>query len=212
MSTTKRVYFVRHGETGGNREQRHQFPEVPLNKTGRDQAYRVGLALKEVGAQVILASHLQRAQDTAAIIADTIGGIPVEIDEDLREVRRASHIWGMRHFGLTSLRALFLFFFYGLFGNKRAYDEETLHEFATRIVTMVEKIEKREEDVLIVVTHRGVLSELPSLLRRNKKFTGFHNVLAFWGLYLVDNGEYTIADFDGTRWHVRKKNVNNHLR
>jgi broad specificity phosphatase PhoE len=79
-----RVLLVRHGQSEWNAEGRWQGQADPaLSDRGRLQAREAALAVGAVDA--IWASDLQRAAETAAIIAEGIGVGPVIVDPDLRE-------------------------------------------------------------------------------------------------------------------------------
>lgn len=85
------IYLVRHGETAFNRERRLQgHVDSPLTARGERQARMVGQLLKELTADEtgwrIVSSPLGRAQRTAAIVAETLGGWPVETDPRLIEL------------------------------------------------------------------------------------------------------------------------------
>lgn len=63
------IYLIRHGETDWNLEGKLQGQEnIPLNKTGLQQAEACGEALKAVSLQYVLTSPLSRAKRTAEII------------------------------------------------------------------------------------------------------------------------------------------------
>lgn len=65
-----RFFLVRHGETQWNREHRIQgSSDIPLNDNGRSQALRVGGVLAKHRFDLIVASPLSRALETATIIA-----------------------------------------------------------------------------------------------------------------------------------------------
>jgi broad specificity phosphatase PhoE len=86
-----KVYFVRHGESTGNKEGIHQTPETPLSDTGRGQASRVAKRLKNHKIDLIYSSTHKRAMETAEIISQTID-VPVEYWGDLTELRNPSEI------------------------------------------------------------------------------------------------------------------------
>jgi len=66
--------LVRHGQTDWNLVGRLQGQtDIPLNDTGRLQAHEVGSALAGQGWDLVLASPLDRAQQSARIIAERIG-------------------------------------------------------------------------------------------------------------------------------------------
>jgi 2,3-bisphosphoglycerate-dependent phosphoglycerate mutase len=80
-----RVIAVRHGETDWNATARMQGQiDIPLNERGRDQARRVGIALREEPLAAVYSSDLSRAEQTAAAIAAEVG-VTVQRDEGLRE-------------------------------------------------------------------------------------------------------------------------------
>ncbi len=65
------LLFIRHGQTTWNVEHRlpGQLPGVALNETGRQQAARLADALTVLPISAIISSPLERARDTAEIIA-----------------------------------------------------------------------------------------------------------------------------------------------
>lgn len=64
-----KIYVVRHGQTNWNVENRLQGNiDIPLNSTGIKQAQDLAKTLKNIEADFILSSPLQRAFDTASII------------------------------------------------------------------------------------------------------------------------------------------------
>lgn len=81
------VTLVRHGQTDYNIEHKIQSAPAnpPLNDTGRGQARETALKLKEETFDVIVASDLTRAKETAEIIRKELGNIPLEFSELLRE-------------------------------------------------------------------------------------------------------------------------------
>jgi broad specificity phosphatase PhoE len=79
-------WFLRHGETDWNAQGLSQGNvDIPLNRVGFAQAERAARTLRGVGIASIVASPLSRARVTAEIVAETLG-LPVAIEEDLREV------------------------------------------------------------------------------------------------------------------------------
>ncbi|MFP3902322.1 MAG: histidine phosphatase family protein [Acidimicrobiia bacterium] len=84
MSDEVRVLLVRHGQSEWNAAGRWQGQaDPPLSELGRIQAREAARALGTVDA--IWSSDLQRASETALIIAHDLGIGPVVIEADLRE-------------------------------------------------------------------------------------------------------------------------------
>jgi broad specificity phosphatase PhoE len=79
----QQVVLVRHGETEWSRELRHTGrTDVPLTERGREQAERVGAALRGRTFALVLTSPLQRATETCRLAG--FGEIAQPRD-DLRE-------------------------------------------------------------------------------------------------------------------------------
>jgi broad specificity phosphatase PhoE len=79
-----RVLLVRHGQSEWNAAGRWQGQaDPPLTDLGRRQARSAAASLGTVDA--VFASDLQRASETALIIAGELGVGPVVVDPDLRE-------------------------------------------------------------------------------------------------------------------------------
>jgi broad specificity phosphatase PhoE len=97
------LYVARHGQTDWNLEPARcqGWADVELNETGRAQARARGQALACNDIELIVASHLQRARQTAEIVRDEIvaaGGhdLPLIIDPRLSEAHRGD--WETRLF------------------------------------------------------------------------------------------------------------------
>ncbi len=85
MQDATRIVLLRHGQTAWNAESRIQGQlDLPLDATGLWQAERLALALQGEGIQVMVSSDLQRARQTAAPLAATLG-LTVQQDAALRE-------------------------------------------------------------------------------------------------------------------------------
>lgn len=92
------LYFIRHGETDFNVEQRLQgHYETPLNARGRVQARQCGDLLSELFAREgratadygYVSSPLQRARETMQLVRASLGFDPVdnfELDDRLKEI------------------------------------------------------------------------------------------------------------------------------
>jgi broad specificity phosphatase PhoE len=79
------IYLVRHGQNEDNLEGTlNGHRDRPLTELGREQARTIAAKLKDNGIQVIYASPLKRAYETATIIAEILG-LSVQIDPELIE-------------------------------------------------------------------------------------------------------------------------------
>jgi probable phosphoglycerate mutase len=86
------LYFVRHGESVANASDRAGTKRPPdddrLSELGWEQARGLGRRLEGHGLELIVASTMTRAQETAQGIAEVLG-LPIETDPDLHEVRQS---------------------------------------------------------------------------------------------------------------------------
>jgi broad specificity phosphatase PhoE len=92
------ILLIRHCETDWNREPARcqGWADIGLNETGRAQARDGGRALARRGLQLIVSSHLRRARETATIVREELGGLPLVIDPRLAETHRGD--WEQRLF------------------------------------------------------------------------------------------------------------------
>ncbi len=180
------IYFVRHGETAGNRENRfrgrHDFP---LNENGIRQAEALQRELQDVPMDAIYSGPLSRARQTAEILAD--GRLPVTIEEGFNnislgpwedvakdEVREkypdAWKLW------ITTPEKLS---FPGM---------ETLAQVQERSYRALQKlIEKHREGRICIVTHRAVIKPLfAAMLDIPEPY--------FWKIHM-DTAAYSICEY-----------------
>ena len=81
-----KLYIARHGQTLWNLENKVSGrTDIPLTEMGLQQAAQLADNAKGKGIEVIIASPLLRARQTAQAVSDAIG-VPVQIDERLIEL------------------------------------------------------------------------------------------------------------------------------
>ncbi|WP_075794600.1 histidine phosphatase family protein [Massilia putida] len=79
------ILLIRHGETAWNAERRLQgHLDIPLNDEGERQAALLASALATEPIDVLVASDLRRARQTAQAVAD-LRGLALDIEPALRE-------------------------------------------------------------------------------------------------------------------------------
>ena len=83
----KTLLIMRHGETSWNRERRIMgSADVPLNEAGRSQCEGVARMLADFSIDTVVTSPLERARESAQIIASALG-VALREDSDLEEVK-----------------------------------------------------------------------------------------------------------------------------
>lgn len=85
MPETSNILLIRHGETAWNAERRLQgHLDIALNREGERQAAALASALAGERIDLVVASDLLRARQTAEAVA-AAHGLPVALDRGLRE-------------------------------------------------------------------------------------------------------------------------------
>lgn len=84
MSSMKKIYLVRHGQTNANLKRYLGGRDELLNDTGKQQAITVGKRLQALQVDSLLASDWPRAQQTAQCISDEIN-LDIETVPELGE-------------------------------------------------------------------------------------------------------------------------------
>jgi broad specificity phosphatase PhoE len=152
---TTTVLLARHGESDWNRSKQWQgFADRPLTDLGREQAAELARRLEETELDAVYSSDLQRARDTAEIVART-RGLTVQTTSDLREVDVGS--WS----GLTRAEAEAHYpEQYGrwLQGAEGWEDGETYEQLGERVVRAIRRIAKEHKgERVLVVAHGGTI-------------------------------------------------------
>ena len=143
------IFLARHGETDWNRNGIWQgWADPPLNDAGRAQARRLAEQLRETPFDAVYSSDLQRARETAELVAEP-HGVPVISDPGLREIDIGS--WSGLTRGEIDER----------FPGGIRPDGETRDQHAARVLEAVERIARANpERRILLVTHGGTMRAL----------------------------------------------------
>lgn len=149
------MLLARHGESDWNRSKQWQgFADRPLTDLGRRQAAELAERLEETELDAVYSSDLQRARETAEIVART-KGLAVETTPDLREVDVGS--WS----GLTRAEAEARHpehYARWLQGGEGWEDGETYDQLGERVVSAVRRIAKAHPgERVLLVAHGGTI-------------------------------------------------------
>jgi broad specificity phosphatase PhoE len=154
------VFFVRHGESMANVADRDRVRRPPdwdrLSPAGWEQARSLGRRLRGEGIEALVASPLRRAQETAQAVAGEIGGgIAVETDDDLIEVRQGdAYDAAAPDFGATG--TITWMPRYGR--HHREPGAESFQDIADRVTRVQERFAQRaRSERFVAVTHWGFL-------------------------------------------------------
>jgi probable phosphoglycerate mutase len=155
------LLFIRHGETDWNREQRFQGQiDVPLNRTGREQAARVAARLAGDAHDALFASDLVRARETAQPLADA-WRVAAAFSKGLRE----QHFGVLEGLDVPTIKARHPDLWARWLEHRGDFalpgGGESLRQFHARVLAAVRELaEAHAGRRLALVTHGGVLDML----------------------------------------------------
>jgi probable phosphoglycerate mutase len=149
---TTLTHLLRHGQTEHTPERRFSgSSDLPLSELGRAAARAAALSLKDRGIDAIVSSPLQRCRETAAAAADVLG-LPVEVDDDLRELDFGE--WeGLTGDEARARNPLALRRFFGA-TDVRAPGGESIADVSTRVARARQRILRQHAgQTVLVVSH-----------------------------------------------------------
>lgn len=198
---TKRVIFIRPGETQWNRLGRWQGQvAVSLNDHGKMQAKRLARFIRAIGVQALYTSDLRRASETAAVLADTLG-FDVVADERLRE----RHIGLWQGLTLPEVQEWYPEAYQSLRSNPDSYQiegGESRDLVAKRMKAAFDEITAKPHDIIGVVSHTTAIRALLDAL--------IPGVDAL-GMDFSNMSVTSIAKEDGSEWRIVQRNDVTHL-
>jgi probable phosphoglycerate mutase len=146
------LLLARHGETDWNAERRWQGQsDPPLNERGREQARELAAALD--GVDVIYASDLARARETAEILAARLG-LEVRVDPRLRE--RSFGAWEGKSWDELEEGYADALQRWRAGETHGAEDAERYEDFSRRVKSFLEDVlERHPGERVLIVGHGG---------------------------------------------------------
>jgi broad specificity phosphatase PhoE len=152
-----RVYLIRHADVENpNRVLYGHLPGFPLSARGRQQAAELGRRLRDSGIRRIVHSPMERAEETARIIAAQLEE-PVEVvqDPELREAEFSRYLQGVPFWQIPLRRPLW-------FAHKARRGllpgDEPIRDLGGRIVGVMQRLaEEHPDEASAVVSHADPL-------------------------------------------------------
>ncbi|PIR38017.1 MAG: hypothetical protein COV34_02930 [Candidatus Zambryskibacteria bacterium CG10_big_fil_rev_8_21_14_0_10_42_12] len=212
----KKVYFVRHGESLLNVENKDQGPEGALSEKGREQAEFVAKRFQNIPVDIIVSSPYERTRETTDIINKDLHK-KITHSDFFGERRSASRFFGTRHDDPEYLEVRKLAHEKWLEDPTwRHEDGESFQDVKERAQKSLELLESLEEENILVVTHAGILRAIIAVVIFGKDLTyeehaKLHLTLVSnnTGITLIRRGTHPI--FKVERWALIAWNDHAHL-
>ena len=170
MSTIKKIYFIRHGETEANKVRVHQSSDESLTPKGRLQAHHVAHLLEREHNDALLCSTYVRARETAEIIGEQLN-VPYMTNESVVEIRRPDHLYGQRYYSSQTLFYMIRLFIHRENQNWDHNGAENMFMLRNRIEDAKEAILNIEGEKIAVVTHDLFMNLFLEYICREKKLS-----------------------------------------
>jgi len=213
-----KVYFVRHGQTNGNKSEVHQDHSDDLDETGLQQAKKVAQRFANIKIDAILSSDYVRAVVTARAIGKVTKN-EIETSELLRERRRPSTLVGKRYDDEEAIKVMKTMEENKHLSEWHYSDEENHQEALVRAQKFFKLLELRKEESILIVSHAAFMKFMLTYMIFGKDAT----VAQFEKIYdsfRVNNTGITICNYgEGLRglykkdvyWHIETWNDHSHL-
>ena len=213
-----RLHFVRHGESLAN-EADKAGRERPadwdgLSGRGWEQARGLGHRLDGHGIELIVASTMRRAQETARGINEVLG-LPIETDADLHELKQSDAFYRSRgDFGDTAS----LNWMPTAPRDHAEPGAESFEAMLARVVRVRDRMEARAGDErILLVTHYGWLHFFLGLTLFRDGF-GPEHLLGLWlaghantGISVFERKRRQMDGMDFSGWGLTTWNDQAHL-
>jgi len=163
------IIFLRHGQAENNTKRilAGRTEGVPLTKTGVEQAERIAKYLKHMDISAIYSSPIERASNTAKIVAD-YNSLNYKLDDRLIEIEMGK----FTRMNYDDMFAIYCIIFLKFYQNDPVIAEhevETFPDVQNRVLDMVDHVLKtHKNENVILVTHmdpiKSMLAKVMNLL------------------------------------------------
>ena len=180
------IIFLRHGQAENNTKRilAGRTEGVPLTKTGVEQAERIAKYLKHMDISAIYSSPIERASNTAKIVAD-YNSLNYKLDDRLIEIEMGKFT-RMNYDDMLAKHGNVFLKFYENDPIIAKCEVETFAEVQKRVIDMVEYIVKKHKNQnVVLVTHMDPIKSMISTIMDLKPKTLFELIIANASLTIV---------------------------
>jgi len=180
------IIFLRHGQAENNTKRilAGRTEGVPLTKTGVEQAERIAKYLKHMDISAIYSSPIERASNTAKIVAD-YNSLNYKLDDRLIEIEMGKFT-RMNYDDMFAKYGNVFLKFYENDPIIAKCEVETFAEVQKRVLDMVGYIVKKHKNQnVVLVTHMDPIKSMLSTIMDLKPKTLFELIIANASLTII---------------------------
>lgn len=194
------LYIVRHGKTIWNAEGRLQgHVDICLNEEGVTAATQLGKQLADIDFDIVYASPLIRAHETAKIIFEN-RNVPIVTDDRLKELSFGD-MEGITTTEWFSESSPYHFFFSEPDKYPTPPNGESLEDVCKRSAEFLKEVIEPQADTanrIMIVAHGALNKGLMCHIQQN-------DIRHYWGKGLQANCECSIFRFENQKWETVKE-------
>jgi len=188
------IIFLRHGQAENNTKRilAGRTEGVPLTKIGIEQAEQIGKYLKPIGISAIYSSPIERANNTAKIVAES-NSIDYKLDERLTELDMGKFT-RMPYDEIFAKHGNVFLKFYSDDPIISEHNVETFPHVQKRVMDMLDyTIEKHDQENVLLVTHMDPIKSVIAKVIDLKPLSLFELIIANCSLTIIKHHDEKLS-------------------
>ena len=188
------IIFLRHGQAENNTKRilAGRTEGVPLTKIGIEQAENIGKYLKPIDISAIYSSPIERANNTAKIVAES-NSIDYKLDERLTELDMGKFT-RMPYDEIFAKHGNVFLKFYSNDPIISKYNVETFPHVQKRVMDMLDyTIKKHDQENVLLVTHMDPIKSVIAKVIDLKPLSLFELIIANSSLTIIKHHDEKLS-------------------
>ena len=206
----KKVYFVRHGESVGNKEGVFKNPDAEMIELGHEQAKRLAERCKELNIEEVFSSPNRRAVQTAEYITEACG-LSFETKPYFAATKYASSMVGKSKTGPEAQEYMRILVELYQDSTARFEDAENFSDLKTRFTEGFNFLSESSRETILVVTHESILKSILLHVVLSGEQTVQQHVNSKKAIAKFDHFGFTEMKFDDGKWKLVAWNDHAHF-
>ena len=188
------IIFLRHGQAENNTKRilAGRTEGVPLTKIGIEQAENIGKYLKPIDISAIYSSPIERADNTAKIVAES-NSVDYKLDERLTELDMGKFT-RMPYDEIFAKHGNVFLKFYSNDPIISKYNVETFPHVQKRVMDMLDyTIKKHDQENVLLVTHMDPIKSVIAKVMDLKPSSLFELIIANCSLTIIKHHDEKLS-------------------